>query len=206
MEGASDFGEVLDEPLVEVHKSYEGLDIFYFCQLWPVHDSLDFNGVHHYMVFGDDESKVVHLLMFKFAFLQSEEQLVGAEGLEYLSSDPLMVCEGGGVDEDVIHVANGFIAIDKGVEDVVHHCLEGGQQVAQSKEHDKRLKESSVCGEGHLPLIPFLQSDIVEAPMEVQGDEPFRIAQPAEHGRDQQTRVGILHCDLIHLLFVLHSC
>jgi len=85
--------------------------------LWPV---------HHYMVFGDDKSKVVHLSMFEFAFLQSEEQLVGMEGLEYLSSDPLMVCEGGRVDEDVIHVANGFIAIDKGAEDVVHHRLEGG--------------------------------------------------------------------------------
>src|SRR5260370_33690198 len=119
MKGASDFGEV--------HKSYEGLDILYFHQLWPVHDSLDFNRVHHYMVFGDDKSKVVHLLMFEFAFLQLEEQLVGMEGLEHLSSDPLMVCEGGRVDEDVIHVANGFIVINKGVEDVVHHCLEGGQ-------------------------------------------------------------------------------
>ena len=65
--------------------------------------------------------------MFEFAFLQLEEQLVGTEGLEYLLSDPLMVCEGGGVDEDVIHVANSFIAIDKGAEDVVHHHLEGGQ-------------------------------------------------------------------------------
>ncbi len=79
------------------------------------------------MVFGDDESEVVHLLMFKFAFLQSEEQLVGTEGLEYLLSDPPMVCKGGRVDEDVIHVANGFIVINKGVEDVVHHHLEGGQ-------------------------------------------------------------------------------
>src|SRR5258708_3553614 len=166
MEGVSNFGEVPDEPSVEVHKSYEGLDILYFHQLWPVHDSLDFNGVHHYMVFGDDESKVVHLSTFEFAFLWSEEQLVGMEGLEYLLSDPLMVCKGGGVDEDVIHVANGFIAIDKGVEDVVHHCLEGGWRVAQSKEHDKQLEESSVRGEGHLPLIPFLQSDIVEAPTE----------------------------------------
>src|SRR5258708_7123901 len=146
MEGVSDFREVPDEPLVEVHESYEGLDIFYFCQLWPVHDSLDFNGVHHYMVFGDDESEVVHLLMFKFAFLQSEEQLVGAEGLEYLLSDPPMVCEGGRVDEDVIHVANGFIVINKGAEDVVHHHLEGGWSVAQSKEHDEQLKESSVHG------------------------------------------------------------
>jgi len=129
MKGASDFGEVPDEPSVEVHKSYEGLDVLYFHQLWPVHDSLDFNRVHCYMVFGDDEPKVVHLLMFEFAFLQSEEQLVGMEGLEYLSSDPPMVCKGGRVDEDVIHIANGFIAIDRGVEDVVHHCLEGSWQV-----------------------------------------------------------------------------
>src|SRR5258705_10876577 len=130
MKGASNFGEVLDEPLAEAHKSYEGLDVLYFCQLWPVHYSLDFNRVHHYMVFGDDKPKVVHLLTFKFAFLQLEEQLVGMEGLEYLSSDPPMVCKGGRVDEDVIHVANGFIAIDKGAEDVIHHHLEGSWQVA----------------------------------------------------------------------------
>src|SRR5258708_9699394 len=73
MEGVSNFGEVLDEPSVEVHESYEGLDIFYLCQLWPVCDSLDFNGVHPYMVFGDDESEVVHLSMFKFAFLRCRQ-------------------------------------------------------------------------------------------------------------------------------------
>src|SRR5260370_26116009 len=108
------------------------------------------------MVFGDAESKVVHISTFEFAFLQLEEQLVGMEGLEYLSSDPLMVCEGGRVDEDVVHVANSFIAINKRVEDVIHHHLEGGWRVAQSKEHDEQLEESSVHGEGHLPLIPFL--------------------------------------------------
>src|SRR5258707_14482652 len=204
MEGASNFGEVPDEPSVEAHKSYEGLDILHFCWLWPVHDSLDFNRVHHYMVFGDDKSKVVHLLTFKFAFLWSEEQLVGTEGLEYLSSDPPMVCEGGGVDEDVVHVADGFIAIDKGAEDVVHHCLEGGWRVAQSKEHDEQLKESLVHGEGRLPLIPFLQLDIVEAPMEVQGGEPFCIMQPGEHVRDQWNQVGVLHHDLVQLPVVLH--
>src|SRR5258705_571314 len=203
MEGVSDFGEVLDEPSVEVHKSYEGLDVLHFHQLWRVCDSLDFNRVHHYMVFGDDKFKVVHLLMFEFAFLWSEEQLVGMEGLEYLSSDPLMVCEGGGVDEDVIHVANSFIAINKGAEDVIHHHLEGSQQVAQSKEHDEWLKESLVHGEGCLPLIPFLQSDIVEAPTEVQGGEPFHIMQPGEHIGDQWKWVGVLHCDLIQLPVVL---
>src|SRR5258708_11071237 len=130
MKGAGNFREVLDEPLVEVHKPYEGLDVLYFCQLWPVHDSLDLNRVHRYMVFGDDEPKVVHLLTFKFAFLQLEKQLVGTEDLEYLSSDPPMVCEGGRVDEDVVHVANGLVPVDKAAEDVGHHCLEGSQRVA----------------------------------------------------------------------------
>src|SRR5260370_24561044 len=204
MEGASNFREVPDEPSVEVHKSYEGLDVLYFCQLWPVHDSLDFNGVHRYMIFGDDEPKVVHLSTFEFAFLQSEEQLVGTEGLEYLSSDPLMVCEGGRVDEDVIHVANSFIVINKGVEDVIHHHLEGGQRVAQSKEHDKWLEESSGHGEGCLPLIPFLQSDIVEAPMEVQGGEPFCIMEPGEHVGDQWKWVEVLNHELIHLPVFLY--
>ena len=73
MEGVSNFREVLDEPSVEVHKSYEGLDILYFCQLWPVCDSLDFNRVHHYMVLRDNKPKAVHLSTFELAFLQSEE-------------------------------------------------------------------------------------------------------------------------------------
>ncbi len=65
--------------------------------------------------------------MFEFTFLWLEKQLVGVEGLEYLSGDSPMICEGGGEDEDVIHVANSFIVINEGVEDVVHHHLEGGR-------------------------------------------------------------------------------
>ena len=73
MEGAGNLGEVADESSVEVHKPYEGLDILYLCWLWPVHHSLDLNRVHHYVVFGDDKPKVIHLLTFEFTFLWSEE-------------------------------------------------------------------------------------------------------------------------------------
>src|SRR5258708_46781 len=130
VKGVGSFGEVPDEPPVEVHEPYEGLDILYFCWLWPVSDPLYLDGVHCYMVLGDDKPKVVHLSTFEFAFLWSEKQLIGAE-------------------------------------DVIHHCLEGGGRVAQSEEHDKGFKQSTVRGEGCLPLIPFLQSDIVETPAEV---------------------------------------
>src|SRR5258708_5544920 len=43
------------------------------CWLWSVCDSLDLNKVHCYMVLRDNKPKVVHLLMFELAFLQSEE-------------------------------------------------------------------------------------------------------------------------------------
>ena len=167
MKGVGNFGEVLHEPSVEVHEPYEGLDILYFHRLWPISDPLDLDGVHHYVVLGDDKPKVVHLSTFESTFLWLEKQLVGTKGLEYLPSDSPMVCEGGGVNEDVIHVADGLIVIDEGVEDVIHHCLEGGRQVAQSEEHDEGFKQSMVHGEGCLPLIPFLESDIVETPAEV---------------------------------------
>src|SRR5258705_13093892 len=72
MKGVGDFGEVPDEPPVEVHEPYEGLDILYFRRLWPISDPLDLDRVHHYVVLGDDKPEVVHLSTFKFAFLWSE--------------------------------------------------------------------------------------------------------------------------------------
>src|SRR5258708_8877838 len=168
MKGVVDFGEVPDEPPVEVHKPYEGLDILYFHWLWPISDPLDLDRVHCYMVLEDDKPKVVHLLMFEFAFLWLEKQLIGMKGLEYLPGDSPMVCKGGRVNEDVIHVADGLIVINEGVEDVIHHCLEGGRRVAQSEEHDEGFKQSTVHGEGCLPLIPFLHSPIVQSPPQLQ--------------------------------------
>src|SRR5260221_4868770 len=189
MKGAGDFGEVPDEPPVKVHEPYEGLDILYFRQLWPISDPLDLDRVHCYVVLGDDKPEVVHLSMFKFAFLWLEKQLIGMKGLEYLPGDSPMVCKGGRVNEDVIHVADGLIAIDEGVEDVIHHCLEGGGQVAQSEEHDKGFKQSTVRGEGCLPLIPFLQSDIVETPAQVHDRDQLRVAQPGDPDRGKEKRV-----------------
>src|SRR5258708_36367538 len=114
MKGVGDFGEVPDEPPVEGHEPYEGLDILYFCRLWPISDPLDLDGVHCYMVLGDDKPEVVHLSTFEFAFLWSEKQLIGMEGLEDLLGDAPIVREGGGGNADVIHVADGLLVNDEG--------------------------------------------------------------------------------------------
>src|ERR1700746_112917 len=127
MKGASNLREIPNEPSVEIQESNKGLDVLHLRWLWPVCDSLDLNRVHRYAVLGDDESEVIHLSTRELAFLWSEEKLVGAEGLEYSSGDSPMVCKGGGVDEDVIHVTDSLIPVNEGAEEVVHHCLEGGR-------------------------------------------------------------------------------
>ncbi len=38
-----------------------------------------------------------------------------------------MVHKRGGVNEYVIHITDGFIVVNEGVEDVVHHGLEGSR-------------------------------------------------------------------------------
>ena len=48
------------------------------------------------------------------------------EGLEYLLGDSLMVHKRG-VNEYVVHITDSFIAVNEGVEDVVHHGLEGSR-------------------------------------------------------------------------------
>ncbi|SRR5258705_11842564 len=116
MEGVSNLREVMDESLVEVHESYKGLDIFYLCWLQPICDSLGLDGVHHYMVFQNDKPKIIHLSMFELTFPQLRNSLYEQR-----------VCERGREDENVVHVTDGFIVINEGVEDVIHHCLEGSR-------------------------------------------------------------------------------
>ena len=53
----------------------------------------------------------------------------------------------------------------------VHHCLEGGRAVGQSKEHHKWLIKASVGLEGCFSFVSVFHSDIVESPTYVQLSE-----------------------------------
>ena len=83
----------------------------------------------------------------------------------------LVFGEGGGVDEDVIHVAYDFAMVDELMKDVIHHCLECCGGVAQSEEHDSWFKQASVGLECGLPLITLFDLHIVEPPVEVEYSE-----------------------------------
>src|SRR5258708_19613445 len=89
----------------------------------------------------------------------------------------LVIGEGVGVDEDIIHIAYGLTIVDEVSEDIVHHRLECCGGVTQSKEHDSWLKQPSVSLECSLPLIPFLDLHIIESPLEVKYGEELGVVE-----------------------------
>src|SRR5258705_1869114 len=89
----------------------------------------------------------------------------------------LVIGEGLGVDEDIIHIAYGLTIVDEVLEDIIHHHLEHHRGVTQSKEHDSWLKQPSVSSECSLPLIPFLDPHVIESPSEVKYGEELVIVE-----------------------------
>jgi len=120
---------------IEVHKAKEGLDLLYLCQGRPFCDSTDLCQIHGDMVFQDDQSKVLNLLLLKLTFLWLEKQPLLSEGSKDLADDLPVFREGVRVNEDIIHIAYHTV-VDELTEDIIHHCLECCRGVTQSEKHD----------------------------------------------------------------------
>lgn len=54
--------------------------------------------------------------------------------------------------------------MDMWVEDGIHHHLEGGWRVHESKEHHKGFKKPFGCQKRSFPLVFFLNLDVIVAP------------------------------------------
>ncbi|KAG5733050.1 hypothetical protein E4T56_gene3550 [Termitomyces sp. T112] len=93
-----------------------------------------------------DSATMPHLLpslgLFKLALLQFEVELVLVEAFQDKASDPMVLFQHFGMDEDVIEVYTHYALHDEVPEDVVHHGLEGGRAVGESEEHNKWLEQS----------------------------------------------------------------
>ncbi|KAG5349251.1 hypothetical protein C0989_005004 [Termitomyces sp. Mn162] len=113
------------------------------------------------------EAKVLNLGLFKLTLLWLEVELLLAEAFQDETSDPIVFLQHFGVDEDVIKVHAHYTLHNEVLEDVIHHGLKGGQAVGETEEHDKQLKQSPVCLEGHLPLVSYLNAHIVVTPPDV---------------------------------------
>ena len=157
------------------------------------------------MVLRDDQSEVFDLLLLEPTFLWLEKQPPLSEGSKDLVDNLPVFGEGGGVDEDVIHVAYDFTTVNELTKDVVHHCLECHRGVAQSKEHDSWFEQALVGLECSLPLITLLDPHVVEPPVEVEYGEELSATEAGQDIGDKGEGVGVLDGDLVQLPIVLHK-
>src|SRR6266436_480001 len=96
-------------------------------------------------------------------------------------------------DEDVIQVDTDYTLRDQILEYLVHHGLESGWAVGETKEHDQGFENSSVCAESGLPLITFLDADVVVSPSDIKLGEVARTPESVNEVRDEQKRICILY-------------
>src|SRR5258707_12956989 len=157
------------------------------------------------MVLQDDQSEVLDLLLLEFTFLWLEKQPLPLEGSKDLADNPPVFREGGGVDQDVVHVAYDFTTVNELTKDVIHHHLEHCRGVAQSKEHDSWFEQALVSPECGLPFITLLDPHVVEPPAEVKYSEELGTTEGGQDIRDKGEGVGVLDCDLIQLVIVLYK-
>ena len=105
--------------------------------------------------------------------------------------------------QDVVEVYHYHSFHYKFMENVVHHGLEGGGAVGQSKKHHKRFVQSSVCSESSFPLISLLNPDIVETPPHIQFSEIFCSAELSDQLGNEWERIFIFDGDCVQGSVVL---
>src|SRR5882724_8958985 len=96
-------------------------------------------------------------------------------------------------DEDVIQVDADYTLGDQILEYLVHHGLESGWTVGETKEHDQGFEKSSVCAESGLPFITFLDADIVVSPSDIKLGEVARTPESVNEVGDERKWICILY-------------
>jgi len=96
-------------------------------------------------------------------------------------------------DEDVVQVDTDHTFGDKVLEDVIHHSLEGGWAVSETKEHHQWFKKRSVGAEHGLPFVTFLDMDIIVPPADIELGEVACAPKTIDKVRNEWKRIDILN-------------
>src|ERR1700748_3546425 len=88
-------------------------------------------------------------------------------------------------DENVVHVNNHHPLINELFEQLIHHSLECGGTVAQSKENDKWLEQSPVGSKCCLPLVAVFDPNIIIPPADIELGKVFCPRHLTHEVRDQ---------------------
>ena len=106
-------------------------------------------------------------------------------------------------DEDVVQVHTYMPLHDKVLKDFIHHGLECGRGVRESKEHDQGFKESTISAKHCFPLITFLDVNIVITPPDIKLGKVSCTLELIYKFRNDRQWVVVLHCHHIECMVVL---
>jgi hypothetical protein len=110
-----------------------------------------------------------------------------------------------GVDGNIIHVYREPSLGHLFTEDGIHHHLECHRGVSETKKHHGGFEESLWGKEGGLPLIPWLNSDVIVPPADIEFGEESAATEVVDGLRDQGRNIVVLLCPFIHGLIVLYQ-
>jgi hypothetical protein len=108
-------------------------------------------------------------------------------------------------DEDVVEVHTNHAFHDEVLENVVHHRLEGGGRISESKKHHQGLVEATISAKHCLPLVTLLHPNILVPPSHVELGEEFRATKLIHKFRDEGERIAILDHDGVERAVVLYE-
>ena len=149
----------------------------------------------------DEHSQIFYLHFVKRAFFGTCKEVVVAEALQnFLHLGLVLSKRALGEDHDVINI-NDYDIVDVS-ENLVHHSLEHGGGVAESKEHDRGFIGSSVADKCCFPFITFLNPHVVV--LKIYLCEVLRSLELVDELRDEWERVVVLHHVLIEVPVVLY--
>ncbi|KIM67511.1 hypothetical protein SCLCIDRAFT_107914, partial [Scleroderma citrinum Foug A] len=136
-------GVVMDESMVEVRESKEGLDVLHFPWFWPIGDGLDFLCRHGESIGRKTETKVLSGGGMELTFLWLGKEIVLSEASE----------------DFVVVFLMGLEDLGEVYKDAINELLESCRSICQAEGHDIPLEGTILHVECGFPFITFCNVD-----------------------------------------------
>ncbi|KIM57252.1 hypothetical protein SCLCIDRAFT_130827, partial [Scleroderma citrinum Foug A] len=136
-------GVVMDESMVEVRESKEGLDVLNLPWFWPIRDGLNFLRRHGESIGRETETKVLSGGGMELTFLWLGKEIVLSEASEDFMDVFLM----------------GLEVLGEICEDTIDELLKSHRGISQAERHDIPFEGPILHAERGLPFITFCNAD-----------------------------------------------
>ena len=107
-------------------------------------------------------------------------------------------------DKDVIQIDDYMSFMHKPLEGFIYLTLECGRGVGETKEYDRWFEESLISPESCLPLITFLNPDVIIAPLDIKFGKEAWVLGLVNEFLDQWQGVLVLDRHVIELSVILN--